>query len=93
MEISIGYYVSYVQNWQARGSSVHKTTPCGIGVGQSEGRVVSQSHFSNAANNANIIKAGTPRRIPGPAHLGSCMSYRDGAKRRVEAWLVEAPTL
>jgi hypothetical protein len=38
MEISIGYYVSYVQIWQARGpSSVRKTTPTASGGAKSEG--------------------------------------------------------
>ena len=31
MEISIGYYVSYVQIWQARGPSVHKKNPGRVG--------------------------------------------------------------
>src|SRR5215218_7906977 len=34
---------------------------------------------NNAANNASIIKAGTPRRNnPDPGRLGSCMAYRGG---------------
>jgi hypothetical protein len=32
----VGYYVSYVQIWQARGLSVHKTTPVASGRGKAK---------------------------------------------------------
>jgi hypothetical protein len=37
--VSVGYYVSYVHFWQARGLCVHKTTPAASGRGEAKGRV------------------------------------------------------